>query len=125
MQTVNPSPGGNVATTPVLAPASTAGSATVAPVTLPVLGPNGAASLAARTLVTTTMIQGTPVPATQNAMTAGIKALANQITLDYQAGTITQTQFNQAIAKLSLPAQPSPPSKTALNPADRDIGTPT
>lgn len=44
------------------------------------------------------------VPATQAAAVAGTKAMANQLTLEYQAGTITLAQLNTALAQLTSAA---------------------
>ncbi len=44
------------------------------------------------------------LPSTSTAATAGAKALANQLTLEYAAGTITQAQLNQALAALTTAA---------------------
>ena len=46
------------------------------------------------------VIQGYSLPAEPAAYKAGIIALANQLTLELQAGTISQATFNQAIAQL-------------------------
>lgn len=47
------------------------------------------------------------VPATQAAAVAGAKALANQLTLDYQAGNISKSQLDSALAQLKTAAQSS------------------
>ena len=45
------------------------------------------------------------VPSDPAAISAGTKALVNQLTLEMQAGTITQAQLNSAIAQLTTAAQ--------------------
>ena len=44
------------------------------------------------------------VPATQAAAVAGAKALANQLTLEYQAGQISKSQLDSALATLQTAA---------------------
>lgn len=43
------------------------------------------------------------VPADTTSFKAGLTAMSNQLTLELQAGTITQAQFNQAIGQLAAP----------------------
>lgn len=52
-------------------------------------------------------ISNTVIPATQAAAVAGAKALANQLTLDYQAGNISKSQLDSALAQLKTAAQSS------------------
>ena len=51
--------------------------------------------------IPTMTAQGFQLPASQAAISAGSKALANQLTLEAQAGNITQDQLTQALAALT------------------------
>lgn len=51
--------------------------------------------------VATQAVQGFQLPTSQKAIIAGSKAMANQLTLEAQAGNITQAQLAQAIAALT------------------------
>lgn len=49
------------------------------------------------------MVGNIYIPGDPTSFKAGITAMANQLTLELQAGTITQAQFNQAMAQLAAP----------------------
>ena len=72
------------------------------------LSASAAALLASQNpTIETQTINGYATPTSQKAITAGVQAAANQLTLELQAGNITQAQYNSAVAALTVPAQTS------------------
>jgi hypothetical protein len=76
-----------------------------AQILLPTISPDVANELAGLYPATPIhQISAYPMPSHPLAIAAGTKALANQLTLEYQAGTISLAQLNTAIAQLTTAA---------------------